>query len=276
VTAERRLAKVEAALTPTQRVLAWLDEAHSWGTLSAYVDSLLDKSPDDFPINRLADDAATATRAALRGKPAEAMGAAVRKAVLATVFRFHLVLRINVVTHETIDRETLIYVAMAGQLALLGREDGPDRLTDEGYLRRLAMCRDITMSRVDHWLALQQARSMAEERYLEGRAAVFPDTAADEAERLKRSMELAVMADATAELDGLAPFEPAEPEAITAQAGVLVADLVEPARVTTLEQFDEGRRGLEIATAWLRSKASRAVDDRDPAAPGGGATMMKS
>jgi hypothetical protein len=84
-------------------------------------------------------------------------------------------------------------------------------------------------------------------------------------------MELAVMADATAELDGLAPFEPSEPEAITAQAQVLVADLIEPARATTLDQFDEGRRGLEIATAWLRSKASRAVVDGDPVAPGAAA-----
>jgi hypothetical protein len=267
VTAERRLDKVEAALTPTQRVLSWLDDAHKYGTLSAYVDSLLDKSPDDFPINRLAHDAAAATRAALRGKPADTVGPALRKAVLGTVFRFHLVLRINVVTHETIDRETLIYVAMAGQLAHLGQDLRPERLTDDGHLSRLAQCRDIAMSRVDRWLALQQARSMAEERYLQGRAAVFPDTAADEAERLRASMELAVMADVTAELDGLAPFEPTEPDAITAHAAVLVADLVEPARATTLEQFDEGRRGLEIATAWLRSKASRAVDDQAPAAP---------
>ena len=59
MTVERRLDRVEAALTPTQRVLAWLEEAHAYGSLSAYVDSLLDKSPDDFPINRLADDAAT-------------------------------------------------------------------------------------------------------------------------------------------------------------------------------------------------------------------------
>jgi len=265
VTAERRLDKVEAALAPTQRVLAWLDEAHAWGTLSAYVDSLLDKSPDDFPINRLADDAARATRSALRGKPAETVGIAVRKAVRATVFRFHLVLRINVVAHETIDRETLIYVAMAGQLALLGQDVRPERLSDDGHLTRLGQWRDLAMARVDHWLAVQQARSMAEERYLEGRAALFPDAAADEAERLKASMELAVMADATAEHDGLNPFEPTEPDVKAARARLLVADLVEPARATTLEQFDEARRGLEIATAWLRSKAARAVDDREPA-----------
>jgi hypothetical protein len=125
VTAERRLDKVEAALTPTQRVLAWLDEAHTYGTLSVYVDLLLDKSPDDFPVNRLAHDAATATRAALRGKPTDTVNTSVRKALRATIFRFQLVLRINVVAHEMIDRETLMYAVFAGQLALLAREDRP-------------------------------------------------------------------------------------------------------------------------------------------------------
>jgi len=259
VTAERRLDKVEAALTPTQRILAWLDEAHAYGSLSAYVDSLLDKPPDEFPVNRLANDAATATRAALRGKPAETVGTAVRTALRATIFRFQLVLRINVVAHETIDRETLIYAVFAGQLALLAGENRQERLTDEPHLRRLAQCRDITISRVDGWRAAQEARSIAEERYLGGRAALFPDTARDEAERLRSCMELAVMADAIAELDGLDPAERTEPEAITARAQALVADLVEPARATTLDQLDEGRRGLEIATAWLRSKASAAA-----------------
>jgi len=159
MTTERRLAKVEAVLTPTQRVLAWLDEAHAFGSLSAYVDSLLDQPPDAFPINRLAREAATATRAALRGKRPEIVDAAVRKSLRATVFRFELVMRINVVTHEMIDREVLIYAVFAGQLALLASEDRAERLTDEGFLRRLGQCRDITMSRVDEMMAAQEARS---------------------------------------------------------------------------------------------------------------------
>jgi hypothetical protein len=44
VTLVRRLGAVEQSLTPTQRVLAWLDEAHAFGTLSAYVDFLLDQA----------------------------------------------------------------------------------------------------------------------------------------------------------------------------------------------------------------------------------------
>lgn len=62
------------------------------------------------------------------------------------------------------------------------------------------------------------------------------------------------MADVTAELDGIDPGKPTEPQEITARAHILVADLVEPARASALDKLDEGRQGLAIATAWLRSK----------------------
>jgi hypothetical protein len=104
---------------------------------------------------------------------------------------------------------------------------------------------------------------MAEQRYLDGRAALFPDTARDEADRLHSSMELAVMADTIAEMDGLDPAKRTEPEAITARAQVLVADLVEPARAAALDQLDEGQQGLEIATAWLRAQNARSAVGAD-------------
>lgn len=37
----------------------------------------------------------------------------------------------------------------------------------------------------------------------------------------------------------------------------LIADLVEPAKVTALERLGEGRRALGIATSWLRAKLER-------------------
>jgi len=261
MTAERRLAKVEAALTPTQRVLVWLDEAHAFGSLSAYVDSLLDQPPDVFPINRLAREAATATRAALRGKRPETVDAAVRKCLRATIFRFELVMRINVVTHEMIDREVLIYAVFAGQLALLAGEDRPERLTEEGFVRRLCQCRDITMSRVDEMLAAQEARSIVEERYLDGRGALFPDAADGIAERLLWAHEQAAMAAALAELDGLDPVAPTGPDALSARAAALVMDFVEPSRASALDKLDEGRQALTIATKWLRLKNERSRAD---------------
>jgi hypothetical protein len=267
VTAERRLAKVEAALTPTQRVLAWLDEAQAFGGLSAYVDSLLDQPPHAFPINRLARDASSATRAALRGKPAETVEAGVRRVLRATIFRFELVMRINVVTHEFIDREALIHAALAGMLAMLTSDDRPERLTNENYRSRLAQCRDVTASRVDELLAAEQARSIVEERYLDGHPALFPDDVHDAAERLALARDLAVMAGRIAELDGLEPAAPSSQEATPARVAALVDDLVEPSRATALDKLDEGRRGLEIATAWLRSKNAPPVGGASEAAP---------
>jgi hypothetical protein len=46
---------------------------------------------------------------------------------------------------------------------------------------------------------------------------------------------------------------------------VLLADVVESARATTLERLDEGRQALTIATGWLRAKLapSRADTDAD-------------
>jgi hypothetical protein len=256
VTIERRLAKVEASLTPTQRVLAWLDEAHAFGTLSTYVDSLLDQEPDTFPINRLAKEAVDATRASMRGKPQEMVGSAVRKALGATLFRFDLVMRINVVAHDMIDRELLLYAVFAGQIAVLVSDDRKERLLDPAYLRRMAQCRELTAERVTELLAAQEARSMAEQRYLDGHAALFPDAVSEWAEQLRLAQELAVMADRLVELDGVPPPAPPDPDATSSRAAVLLADLIEPARSTALDKLDEGRQALLIATGWLRSKRS--------------------
>jgi len=271
VTVSRRLSVLESSLTPTQRVLAWLDEAHACGSVDAYVTSMLDQPPDAFPNHRLAREAVTATRTSLRGKPAEVVEAAVRKALRDTVFRFELVMRINIVAHAMLDRERLLYRVFAGQLALLSSEDRKERRADPTYLRRMGQCRDLTADRVNELLAAQEARSIAEERYLDGHPALFPDGVREWAERLRLAEELAVMADRIAELDGVPPAAPMDPDAVSTRAAVLVADLVEPARVTTLDKLDEGRQALTIATRWLRARRepSRAgiVGDSGPEAP---------
>ncbi len=41
--------------------------------------------------------------------------------------------RINVVTHEMIEREALIYAALAGMLGMLTSDDRPERLTNQSY-----------------------------------------------------------------------------------------------------------------------------------------------
>ena len=60
-----------------------------------------------------------------------------------------------------------------------------------------------------------------------------------------------------AELDGVPPSEPKDPEAVKVRASELVADLVEPAKVDALEKVGEGRPAFDIANAWLRSKLAQ-------------------
>jgi hypothetical protein len=194
----------------------------------------------------------------MRGKPAAVLEPAVRQALRATIFRYELVMRINIVTHEMLEREALIYAALTGMLAMLTSDDRPERLTNQSYRSRLAQCREVIASQVDELQAAEHARSIVEERYLDGHAALFPDDAHHWAERLELARDLAVMADGIAELDGLEPPEPNSSEAMAARVGALVADLVEPSRATTLEKLDEGRSALTIATAWLRSKSASA------------------
>jgi hypothetical protein len=112
----------------------------------------------------------------------------------ATIFRFELVIRINVVAHEMVDREALIYAALAGQLAMLVSEERTERRSDPAYRRRMAQCQDVTAGRVVELLAAQEARSIAEQRYLGGYSDLFPDGIDQWAEQLRLAQGLAVMA----------------------------------------------------------------------------------
>ena len=256
MTLARRVAALETALTPTQLVVRWLAEAHSHGSLEAYVHAILDDEPEAYPLNRLCREASAAARAGVRGRVGDQTHAAVRIALRETVFRFELVMRINVVSHAMIDRELLLYTVFMGQLAFLSNNHRKQRQADSASRRGIAQCRALTAQRVDELLAAQGARSIVEERYLDGHQALFPDAVAAWAERLEEAKVLAVMADRLADLDGLPTAASPEPDPVPTRAAVLVADLVEPAKVTALEKLGEAERAMRIATGWLRTKST--------------------
>ncbi len=85
MTAERRLAAVEAALTSTELIIRWLDEAHAHGSLDAYVRATLDDPVS--PLDTLAWAAANGVRTRLKGKPKDEIARANDAAVRGTVFR---------------------------------------------------------------------------------------------------------------------------------------------------------------------------------------------
>jgi hypothetical protein len=258
MTLERRLEGVEKNLSPTQLVLRWLAEAHAFGSLEAYVASLLDLPGNQQPIDRLCHDADASARASLRGKRPEVVHPAVRNALLQTVFRYELVLGIYVAARALLDRQVLLEALFASQLALLARDERARRLADESHLERLRQCRDLTAVAVRELLAAQAARVEVETRYLQGQAALFPDVADAFADQIRRSQHLAEMAADMAELDGVEPLAPDDPDAAALHIDRLVADLMEPARSTALEKLGENRPSLGIGNAWLKTKFSRA------------------
>src|SRR5664280_2454678 len=113
MTLSRRVAAIETALSPTQLVVAWLAEAHTFGDVGSYVASLLAQEPPVSPLDRLVRQAERGARAANRGKRDDMVQAAVRSALRETVFRFELIVRINVTARELLERESLIDAALA-------------------------------------------------------------------------------------------------------------------------------------------------------------------
>ena len=180
---------------------------------------------------------------------------AIRSALRETVFRFELVMRINVTVHELLEKEALIDAALSAHVALLtsggtrGRADATPT-----YLERFATLRDLLLLRVSELHAAQEARAIVEGRYLDGHPALFPDAVTAWEEQVRSTEMLAAMACRLAELDGVPPPEPPDPEAVSARVTELVADLVEPAKSTALEKLGEGTQALGIATNWLRPK----------------------
>jgi hypothetical protein len=254
MTMARRVATIETSLSPTQLVLRWLDEAHAFNDLESYVRSLLAEASPEGPLDRLCREAEHGARVGLRGKRPEVVDAAVRSALRETVFRFELVMRINVTTHDLLEREALIDAALSAQVALLTTEGRASRRRDATYLERFATLRGLLLCRRGELHAAQQARAVAEERYLAGRTALFPDATKAWNEQLGNTETLADVACRLAELDGVPPTVPADPDTVATRAAELVADLVEPAKVTALEKLGEGRQAQGIATGWLRSK----------------------
>jgi hypothetical protein len=254
VTLARRVAALETALSPTQLVLRWLAEAHGFGDLESYVRSLLVADPYESPLDRLYREAERGVRAGVRGKRGEVVDKAIRSALRETVFRFELVMRINVTVHELLEKEALIDAALSAHIALLTSEGRVARQRDTTSLQRLATLRDLLLLRVSEMQVAQEACSIVEERYLDGHATLFPDAVRAWGEQLTSTQSLAALACRLAELDGVAPPEPPDPEAVSARASELVADLVEPAKSTALEKLGQGTQALRIATNWLRPK----------------------
>lgn len=165
-------------------------------------------------------------------------------------------MRINVTAHDLVEREVLVDAALAAHISLLTYEERAERRADPTYLA-LARMRDALLVRLSELRGAQEARRTAEDRHLDGHPSLFPDAMRAWEEQLRGTELLADPATRLAELDGVPPADPADPDAASLRVTELVAALVEPAKSTALEKLGEGERAMAIATAWLRPKMGR-------------------
>jgi hypothetical protein len=150
----------------------------------------------------------------------------------------------------TLDRELLLHGYLMA-LAALSESDGDSR----GRVLSIDRVRDLMMGRVGELLALQEAREIAERRFLGGHTALFPATARAWAEQLHDFQTSAVLCLRMAELDG-------RPDAAKELPGLppdrrveqCTADLVEVARIKTLCDLDDGPAAVVRMQAWYRPR----------------------
>jgi hypothetical protein len=256
VTLARRIAAVEASLTPTQLVLRWIDEAHGHGSIEGSAAALLDIEPRDVPLNRLCREAEYAVRRSVTTRDRREVNKAVAKALRETAFRLMLALRNNVVAHEELRSERLLQFGYPAHLALLAGASGKD-MRDDSYRSWMLRALEILLGRVAHLDAIAEARRLAEERYFDGRPVLFPDVRATWDATVSESRDIAAMAVQLAELSDVALPDDADDE--SDRVSPLLADLVEHSKATALEKLGDGERGWRIATEWLRTK----LDDSD-------------
>lgn len=251
MTTERRLAKVEASLTPLELIRRWLAESHAHDSFTAYFEAISPLGIEGLPLDRLVREAKDSAETVGRAMPRDDRAKTVQTAMRQTLFLYQLVLRTLVIASERLDREELRYAALTAQLGLAVSDQSilgsrPEALTKLGAM---------AMTWATELRAHETARNRVEAKYFEGTSTLYPATLRRWTEQRELSDGLVDLIARLAELDDLDPLPATDPDAFTARVDQLVADHVEPARVKALDEMGEGRRAASIAMRWLGPKA---------------------
>ena len=173
----------------------------------------------------------------------------VRRAIVSVLFRVQLVLRINILAQEFIDREVLIHGLLSAHVCLALEVTQPDRA-----IAPIDQSRDLLLKRAFELHAHEEARGRAEAAHLAGTPALFPAARRAWDAQRELSERSAVVAVRLAELDGFDEPPPDDEAEFEARVDQVITDHDEPARSTAYNEIGDGRRAYAIATAWVRSK----------------------
>jgi hypothetical protein len=181
MTAERRLIKLEGALSPKAATLLWLAEAQQFDSLPAYVAWVIDQPISTAPLERVPAQARAAAVEALRGQPREVVREGAHQAVRDAIFGVALVLRLNSVAEESTRIEELRYAALFWEMRAITAEGAMARRNRS----RAAGQASTLVERWEAWCAAttalvigvyaaEEARALLERRYLDGHCGAVP------------------------------------------------------------------------------------------------------
>jgi len=268
VTTERRLAKVEASLSPKEAVLRWLAEAQQYPSLVDHARSIVDLPVSAAPLTRIGESVEAAVRDAMKGAARATIEAAVRRAVGDAVFLFVLVMKLNTAALELARLEGLRAAALSLWVgALLGGPPVGDREARESDLEqgreRLAAWRrwhGVLDSIVTEVGAEEDARAALERRYFDGQSVLFAD-AAEAWTGLREHVDLlTALAERFPEVLRASTSSDDEPEvggssqSLTDLAASRARTLADDARVTAFEVLGDRPRAVAIMERRLRTK----------------------
>jgi hypothetical protein len=179
-TTDRRLDRIAGQLTPQQAVLLWMQEAHEYGTIRAYLDALRDAPDTTYPMTRLPERVVQAVRTRMKGTRPEVVRRAAGTAVRQVAFLFSLQLQVTTQLWGE-------WRAMSFQLASVGRRLSRPFPEEHPSEQELAESREPARRMLQEYLAWDTAIAMIAARYYAGASPLFPG----DAEQLRAALHLA-------------------------------------------------------------------------------------
>jgi hypothetical protein len=182
-TAMRRLQHAEAALSPKQQVLHWLDQVLKFGSEEQYVQWLRKRPTSELPRVRITDAVTKAVRDRLKGQPTETLARAILGAEQEVVFLTQLVVDLNDRVKTECNLFDLQAALCARTLQVLVLVCSPSRQREDAWAPEgtealvLLACNQVREF-LRGVLCMEMTVKTIRDRYFDGHAVVFSPRAA--------------------------------------------------------------------------------------------------
>ena len=187
MTGEARLGRLERRLTPIAAVCRWLDHAHGFGSIGAYLAWATRQPRADGPVARIVAQVGSDVARRPRSEAGQTFTRALADAKRDALLRIAVVFELNEWTAGeirvmTLEQAFLLQAAFLVDIEL-GSEDpvprGPGASGTDQFDAMGPALRGCVAGHAVKLLSAVDARTDLERDYLGGHAALFPDLAAD-------------------------------------------------------------------------------------------------